>query len=120
MSAIGDELAAMVEELTAAGIAASTLPADLWALAAHVDVAALVGPPDEVTLVKLDGTLRFEVPVTLAARGPDVDAYARLYEVLPTVLHTMRPLEPARQQRFTRNEASMVAYIVTCSRDVEE
>lgn len=120
MSSIGDELAAMVDELTAAGIPTSTVPTDLWTLAAAADVAALVGPPELLSLVKLDGLLRMDVPVTLAARGPELDAYNRLYDQLPTLLRVMRPLEPARQQRYTRGDASMVAYTVTCSRDVEE
>lgn len=120
MSAIGDELAGMVADLVAAGIPATTMPSDMWTLAASQDVAALVGPPEEITLAKLDGTLRAAVPVTLAARGPDVDAYPRLYDKLPALLRTMRPIEPARQERYTRGDASMVAYTVTCSRDVEE
>lgn len=120
MSAIGDEIAAMVGELQAAGIPASMVPTDLWTLAASADVAALVGPPETLTLVKLDGQLRVEVPVTLAARGPDVDAYSRLYDKMPVLLRTMRPIEPARQQRYTRGDASMVAYTVTCTRDVKE
>lgn len=121
MSAIGDELEAIVTELEARGVPATTDPTDVWTLAAQADTAvALVGVPESVGLVGLPGRVRLEVPVTLAARGPDVDGYGRVLAALPSVLWALRAQEPAMPQRHTRGDASMPAYQITCLRDVEE
>lgn len=118
---IAAELETVAAELTSAGIPATTHPSDVWTLAAEHDTAvALVGVPETVQLVKMPGVLRLRVPVTLAARGPDVDGYARVLDALPVALWVLRTVDPVSPQRFTRGDASMPAYEITALRDVEE
>ena len=118
---IAAELGAIADELGAAGIPATVHPTDVWTLAAQQDTAvALVGVPESVQLVNMPGRVRLEVPVTLTARGPDVDGHLRLFAALPAALWALRSQTPARPVRFTRGDTSMPAYEITCLRDVED
>lgn len=115
---IVDELAAVVTELQAAGIPATSDPALVWALASQADVAALLGWPEDVSLAFNKNQVRFTVPVQLCSRGPDLQAQPRLLGALPAALRVLKPQSAAAPDQISQGDSVMPAYRIASPRTI--
>lgn len=110
------ERAAVLDDLDAVGIPATTDPAMLLALLGQARYAALLLPPAQVKGGYGLESLRFDQPVILAASAPDADALIHLLDALPAAFGVLLPNEPADWQPYDTGDAVLPAYRITSPR----
>lgn len=115
MSAIGDEVDALVAHLVAAGLAATADPTAVLSMAAEAGYCALVAPP-EVSRVLLDGALVLQVPVRVAVRPPGgLGDYRLAWEALETLVAVL-PASEVTREPLTLNDQILPGYLVSATR----